>query len=359
MSGVIRASGNEVVVEQLEKMLKLANEGKMSYCAIAMLAHGVPVQYVVQHFGDTWLQPHMAGVLKELAADVDKHVAQRTLPEPTEPADYVTYNVPAGSLSYDFLIWLINAEMTRVREKGMAPLKVKFWHGHDHNPQLDEQRARMYFNVVKPSLKLIGAVETKQMGGRFEPVYTPKPFLEYFKKGETIPKFRAPDNERKQMLGFADCVTITLREATHWPHRNSNLEEWLAFASYLQKRGHRVVFVRDFEKATETLDPFEISPDASRDILIRTALYGVAKANLFVSNGPATLAVFGDRPWLQFVQLEADGHTYYANTPAFWLKFHGLKVGEQYPWSTKQQRLVWNKKDNFENLVEEWESLFS
>src|SRR5215469_16283567 len=164
---IIRASGNDVVVEQLEKMLAEAKKGKFSYCAIAMLAHGVPVSYIVQHFGDTWLQGHMAGVLDELADDIRKHLAQRTLPEPDKPADWVTYNVPAGSLSYDFLIWLINAEMTRVREHGMPPLKVKFWHGHDHNPMLDEPRAKMYFSVVKPALKLIGAVETKEMGGRF------------------------------------------------------------------------------------------------------------------------------------------------------------------------------------------------
>jgi hypothetical protein len=89
---------------------------------------------------------------------------------------------------------------------------------------------------------------------------------------------------------------------------------------------------------------------------MRAALYEQAKANLFVSNGPNTLALFGERPWLDFVQMEPPESVYYANTPLFWETHVGVKVGEQLPWSKPNQRIVW-QSDTYENIRTAWEAL--
>jgi len=36
-----------------------------------------------------------------------------------------------GPLGFDFIYWLVDAEMTRVREGAPAPLKVAFWCGQE------------------------------------------------------------------------------------------------------------------------------------------------------------------------------------------------------------------------------------
>ena len=41
---------------------------------------------------------------------------------------------------------------------------------------------------------------------------------------------------------------------------------------------------------------------------------------------------------------------------SFWLEGHGLNVGEQWPWATDKQRLIWGK-DSFENILAAWEEL--
>jgi hypothetical protein len=137
------------------------------------------------------------------------------------------------------------------------------------------------------------------------------------------------------------AVTITLRESSYWTHRNSNLAAWVQFAIDLKKAGERVIFVRDTEKADEQIDGFETCPIASSNILARFALYENSKANLFVSNGPATLALYGSKPWLQFTPVEKDGAPFMGNTPKFWRDSMGVPVGEQYPWSANNQRIVW------------------
>lgn len=93
-------------------------------------------------------------------------------------------------------------------------------------------------------------------------------------------------------------VTITLREAEHWPSRNSNVLEWMKAAHHLVVEGYKVVFVRDTHKAHEPLVGFTTLPDASLKISHRAALYCSADVNLFVNNGPAWFSLTLDAPTL-------------------------------------------------------------
>jgi hypothetical protein len=79
--------------------------------------------------------------------------------------------------------------------------------------------------------------------------------------------------------------------------------------------------------------------------------------NLFVSNGPATLAFFSEWSWMMFLKIEEDGHPYAPNTPKFWRAEFGMEVGTQFPWAQPDQRIVW-KGDDYENLVEAWEEMY-
>lgn len=150
---------------------------------------------------------------------------------------------------------------------------------------------------------------------------------------------------------------ITLREADHWPLRNSNLEAWIKFAHYLRNRGEDVVFIRDTKKADESIEGFPIWPEAATDLYLRMAAYQEAKANVMVSNGPIGLCLFSTAPWLQFVQVEKAQGEYEPNTSFFWKNSNGVKIGEQYPWATPNQRIWWDT-DSYENLVKAWESYF-
>ncbi|HXE55517.1 MAG TPA: hypothetical protein VN541_21010, partial [Tepidisphaeraceae bacterium] len=136
-------------------------------------------------------------------------------------------------------------------------------------------------------------------------------------------------------------IVITLREAPHWPARNSNLPEWLAFARIC---GHPVVFVRDTEKADEPLEGFRTFPQASRDVRVRLALYRRALVNMFVGNGPGELALIStDIPYIMFnIVVKEWGN---AGTPEFFEAFTGVKIGGQFPWATPNQRLVWAPDD--------------
>src|SRR4029077_2544614 len=84
----------------------------------------------------------------------------------------------------------------------------------------------------------------------------------------------------------------------------------------------------------------------------RMSLYDGAKCNLFVANGPATLAWFSDAPWLMFGKPDPNDH-YFPNTPDGWKNFTGLDVGEQFPWARPDQRIVW-EADRLDVLKQAW-----
>lgn len=156
------------------------------------------------------------------------------------------------------------------------------------------------------------------------------------------PKMTLPANGK--------LVTITLREATHWPTRNSNVEEWFEAAGELTAKGYEVVFVRDTEKAEQPLDPFPICPAASVDIHHRAALYRSAYCNLFVSNGPAVLAVALDAP---VIMLRPTNESLGSCYDRKYFDENGMEKG-QFPDSPKHQRLVY-ENDTALNIVRAFE----
>lgn len=364
-----RAPGNAEVVALLEEYLAKAKQGRASYCVVGLC--GSDARHDANGAGvNDWIP-----VARELCDRMSTYLGKRIMNMQAPiaalelDASYVCYNIPAAPLSYDFIPWLVNAEMTRRSKGGHYPLKVGFYLGEDGKTGLDlESRRRMFWRVVKPALCLIGAVESKTaLLGRCVEFYSTRYMVEAYRCGEAVPKLGAPwiaKDKVARWLGdpHKKPVTITLREAEHWPHRNSNWPAWKAFISYLVNQGERVVVVRDTSQADKFLElgygcgVATTYREASECLWTRQALYESAKANLFVSNGPWSLALFGSVPWLCFTQMREDGFPYNPDTPKNWRENMGVEIGGQYPWSTDKQRIVW-APDTYDNIVEAWEEL--
>jgi hypothetical protein len=119
-----------------------------------------------------------------------------------------------------------------------------------------------------------------------------------------------------------DLITITLREAEHWPTRNSNVDAWFNAATDIREMGFRVVVVRDALHSLIPFGDFEINPQASHYVVSRASLYASARLNMGVNNGPMWLSAMMDAPTVimrlqdatapccSFVDLQRCGLTY-------------------------------------------------
>lgn len=347
-----RADGNKEVVQFLEHWTEKAlTDGDIDF--VALIACRGPCDSDRGYAGVCGREAMTTFAMDYLKLQIMGDFTNRMNPPERAgvTADKWAYNIARGPASYDFIAWLVNAEMTRVREGAPFPLKVAFYVGMDGklSDALSDERERMFMRVVKPALAFVGAVESNEaQNGRVQECFSFIPAVEGYRRGDKVPVFRSP-----LTMTPSDYITITLREADQTPHRNSNLPEWEELARYLRDKGERVIVVRDTAKSGEWLLDCEVHPTASVDIQTRLALYEAAKCNLFVSNGPATLAMFTERPWLMFAAPNPKD-SYFPNTPDGWRTFAGIAPGEQFPWSRPDQRIIW-KADTFETMRSAWE----
>ncbi len=355
-----RVHGNHEVVTLLEDWLARAKEGRFSYATVTVCEP--PNLMACDFAGSVEMEYAVDAALQMLKLKIEQNIANRQPPavDNHAPADRWIYNVANAPVSYDFIPWLIDAEMTRRREGAEAPLRVSFVKGKTGKMGLDGwYRSQMFAGVVRPALSLLGAEERSETG-RIKEFYTTADIVKYSRAGESVPMLQSTPLAKKEVREQLDGekpVVITLRESENWTHRNSNLKEWIRFATYLRSRGERVIFVRDTAKATEPLPGWETYPRASVELDIRLALYEQAKCNFFVPNGPWGLAIFTRAPWIMPIQLSKD-ELYRPYNPDFWPKYQGIEEGEQWPWSTTKQRIVWNARDDYKTLVNAWERSF-
>jgi hypothetical protein len=361
MQKVDAVAGKKEVIELLEKYLEEVRD--------APDVHFGGVFYVCS---DKRFSADYAGDLKGFfggfyALD---HLMQRmrrmTNIDPVEnvsegPANKFVYDMIDDPICHDFLIWLVTAKMIMRREGAKPPLKIAFARKYE----MKEREQNFFKNVMLPALDMFGAVHDHvAFEGRRLPVFTPRLLVEASRSGEEVPRVMvsldAVDAVRNR-FGDVAPVVITLREETIYDHRNSNLDAWCQFGSWLEARGERVVFLRDTAKAKEWLISHwsmlhETMWEASVSAYVRVALYENAKCNMFVSNGPLGWALLGTKPFLAFHTV-TESESSECNTPAWWIRNHGIGPGEQYPWSSPQQRIVY-ADDSFENLCAAWLDLF-
>ena len=347
----------------LNRWLERAKLGQLNYIAVSICEGPIHVYHDFaglpgMEFAANWGLDVLKSRLMHATANREPLPMAKTI-----SADRFCWLATKAPACFDFFAWLIMAEMTRLREKAPAPLRVGFYWGKDCTMERTLQtqgRRQMYRNVIKPALAFVGAIEdpTCVEEGRIMERYTFTDICQACRLGEDVPLLTpSPEavNGLAKITSKGPYITVTLREAAYSAHRNSDLDEWLKFAEYLTAQGERVIFVRDTRHAMDKITGYETCPAASIDIDVRLALYENARCNLFVSNGPWSLALFGTRPWLFFNQIDAMD-PYPPNTNQWWVQYHGIGEGEQFPWSRPDQRIIW-KRDTFANLCTAWEEL--
>lgn len=349
--------GNAEVIDGLEKALERAKSGLGRAVAIVFCEHGGAD---VMYLGDVHARAQVVYgcnlMIQLLVSSTSMNVRPLV---PTIGADFVKYDLSSDPICFDFIPWLVTAKMKMIQEGAPGPLKVAFIRNPTSLAPITDQKWTFFNKVIRPSLELFGAVEDAAAAeGRHEEFAGLRDIAAGFKTGVYVPKIEVPERALLAMAGILEGrrpVTITLRESPSYMHRNSDTQEWRKLARWLEHRGESVIVVRDTAKATERWGNFDICPEASTDILMRAALYELAKCNLFVTNGPWGLAYFGTKPWLMFASIDDDQPEQF-NRPAWWNMFMGLNSDKQIPWSSPQQRIVY-KRDTFDNMRNAYEAL--
>lgn len=130
-----------------------------------------------------------------------------------------------------------------------------------------------------------------------------------------------------------DYVTITLRQSRN-PERDSKEAEWRKFA---ERCDRKCIILPDNESGELHLHD-------------RMKLYAGAYLNMMVINGPLTLCLHSDAPYVSMrtIGCERSGST----SPAF-SKANGITPGFQFPWANINQRLSY-LDDTCENIESEY-----
>lgn len=136
--------------------------------------------------------------------------------------------------------------------------------------------------------------------------------------------------------------TITMRDASHWPSRNSNSVAWYSVSKWLNERGYKVVWIPDAESVDANLYSFDFD--------MRLALYENAVVNLGINNGPTAVLPYASAKYIIF-KMVTDGIPW--TTREFHEKW-GTKEGDHIPGIGKYVF----EADDYERIVQELELFF-
>lgn len=223
--------------------------------------------------------------------------------------DFVTFMATATTLGADHVRFVLN-------------------NGWKKKNYTVEQAQERYKSIVEPAVALWGLEYSigEREGVEFSHFF-PAAFEAHKRRGiKKMPVDVAPK----------EYVTITLRNS-RTPERNSKDDEWLEFASRLDRKA---VILRDYEER-----PLELAD--------RMKLYAGAHMNFFVMNGPATLCIHSEAPYLcmRTIGCDRSGST----SPAF-MKQIGITPGFQFPWANARQRLSY-LDDTADNIMAEYQAM--
>jgi hypothetical protein len=343
------------------KRLGIICAGRKFWCSFAMFkqAEAFPrFSGMLAEFGCT-ITVHGDGLLPTMAREMTN----------AWPANAATCDLSKVPASFDFITWLVNAEMDRRRRGAPAPLKVAFVDGPDAGfrngdvQNLAEKRQIMD-RVMRPALALFGAEEDPNVIHGRQYHYWYRPITEAARTGEEVPKCKPQSGAVQDMIGWLinhghrlrgkAPLVITLRETRYSPERNSNVAAWTEFARRRRAEGEQIVFVRDTARAEEPIEDFSVCPVAARDLHARAALYSLARCNLIIANGPAELLQFSDWPFIEIKPpAEVDPLRPVTMGETWWQRFGGITPPESFPWLGKHQMTVW-KRDAIDVLETAW-----
>ena len=345
------------------RRLEIVCGGRKFSCGHAMFkqAEAFPrAAQMLADFGCT-ITVHGDGLLPTVAHQMVQYDA---------PANAACYNMANAPASFDFITWLVVAEMDRRRRGVIEPLMVAFTDGPEegfrpNDVQNTREKQQILDCVMRPALKLFGATESEHARSGRQFHYWYRPITDGFRTGEAVPRCEVPTNALLDVMGWLlnhgfrsdpdfNPIVITLRETRYSPERNSDLDSWVTFARRRRDEGEHVIFVRDTRLAEEPIKDFLICAPAARDLLFRAALYSLARCNLIIANGPAELLQFSDWPFIEFKPPHLDPTRPIALGISWWQRFAGITPPEGFPWHGKHQLTVW-QRDTVDVIEDAWQ----
>lgn len=288
------------------------------------------------------------------------------------------YDLSVSPPTYDFPSFLGLAERTRLQmgqrdmQVLLVPGPVEGFRQDSLWPRSAPERRRLLDRIVIAACELLPSVgervyvvgtrrEAEEVWREAGPAIFPAGYrvdapvrcyglgklIESLRGEGPLPNFLAPQHTMQQAAAELpdDLVTITLRQAEHWPERNSRVGEWLAAAEEIRRLGYTVEIIAD--AAAEPISEVPLIRQASRNLATRAAVYRRAAMNLFINNGPAWLCWQMLDTRLLIFRLLTEGNLM---TNAGWLKRQGLHPGMQLPCAGPGRRLVW-KDDTAANII--------
>jgi hypothetical protein len=303
--------------------------------------------------------------------------------------DYVTalWDLNEDPMTFDFAFFLVAAELFAYKN-GKNTFFVQFIRSSDAveigppvDSILDTSDIRWRFeNIVIPLINLCPACIGYSVSSHvtslpelikgklvypdlYDGKYAPRAeyYKEVFHTKENFVGLRAPIKGAKYIELWKkfnkienNMVTITLRQYNYDPIRNSNIDEWVEFAGFIERQGFTPVFIPDTFSCYELdkrLDDFIVFRDPCWNVSLRMAMYEGSYLNFFVPNGPPTIAQLNRDVASIFMKYCVEGSL---QSGADVHKNLGLEIGQRkYGFSREYQILSW-QDDKFENICEEF-----
>lgn len=339
-----------------DEIVRCAADNRVFYASMAMAGQANQFRefrdMMTKHL-DCVFHVHGDGLLPHLWRSWEREEKERTLT--------AVYDLGVSPPTYDFLSFLIEAERHR-KANGYDWIDLMFMPGPIHGFRDDdlppnlEARKEMLWGVCVAMARLLPSVRNVNVQKRRWNVPDTDIFpvgykqewpiahygTKYLKGGE--PLLQASESARYHvaMRFTKPYATITLREASYWPDRNSNKPEWTKVAGWLKAQGIMPVVIPDTNGTG--LEGFQEFAPAAFDMDLRAALYEGAVVNLGVLNGPMSIIAYLKA---RYLIVKVNVETAVASTTEF-LKAHGFENGDDFGGEGK---MIW-KPDTFENIVE-------
>ena len=272
------------------------------------------------------------------------------------------YDLECNPPTYDVVAFLALLEVERLR-RGEEHIDLHILPGpiggfrHDGLwPRSIEQRVAIRRNILVPICRLLPSIRSvtvqptrvvpvgDEFGFRVRKISLPAIVEAMKHDSRPLRGAKAIHGHRVEER----LITLTLREADHWPLRNSKTREWIEAAIALEGLGYQVIVIRDTCQADKPIASVKTSPLASKNLNHRASLYMEAVLNVGISNGPMWMALFMDVPTLMLRPVTEAAHGYNAS----FFKRCGLPKDTQLANSPSYQRLAW-VDDTCENIVNE------
>lgn len=221
------------------------------------------------------------------------------------------YDLAYYIAGFDFYHWLITVKM-----KGAERVVFGIDNPREHK-WTKSVVLRRFESIIKPGPALAGLEYRVGSGGIPDLAFTSMADFIRFVYGRDFPRLLAP-----LPLKYGPQFTITLRNDSRIPEKNSNRKEWEKVADRIG-----AFVIEDYED-----DPIPLHS--------RMGIYAGAKMNFGVLNGPPHLLSLTPYPVVMFK----------ANANAKAMEKSGILFGTQLPWAYENQSLVW-EEDTYDNIM--------